>query len=165
MIVLCRLGTMHENYRVKLTASLIAQPDTWSHMSSLERSGFVRVRCGKRVRHGKVMFFYLLPHGLTQTNPRDDGHSEQTFLPLPCPKKRTSLLHRMQKRVCQTSRISKHSVFMTQSVNNTRMMNCICWDSEVSNQQTLCYPIMPLELLAEFLFSSALGAKKAVTCG
>lgn len=146
MIVLCRLGTMHENYRVKLTASLNAQPDTWSHMSSLERSGFVRVRCGKRVRHEKVMFFTCsLMDWHKPTRETTSIQSRHSSLSL-CPKKRTSLLHRMQKRVCQTSRISKHSVFMTQSVNNTLMMNCICWDSEVSNQQTLCYPIMPLEL-------------------
>jgi len=97
MIVLCRLGTMHENHRVKLTVSLNAQPDTWSHMSSLERSCFVRVRCGKRVSQWKGNVLYQLPHGLTQTNPRDDEHSELTFSLSLCPKKRTSLLHRMLK--------------------------------------------------------------------
>lgn len=164
MIVLCRLGTTHENHRVKLTASLNAQPDTWSHMSSLERSCFVRVRCGKRVRHGKVMFFtssLMDWHKPTrETTSIQSRHSSLS----PCPKKRTSLLHRMHKRVCQTTRIP-NSVFMTQLVNNTRMMNCICWDSEVCSQQTLCYPIMPLALLAELLFSCAIGAKKAGTCG
>ncbi len=43
------------------------------------------------------------------------------------------------------SQMSEYSVFMKQSVNNPQMTCCICWDSEVCNQWTLCHPMRPQE--------------------